>query len=322
MRPVQRTCRRKTLGSWIVREGRKHGLRRVNMVRAKVLPWLGHAGGVTLAPVWWDATERDGCFARVQEAGCVSMRGWAFGPRRPQGCVRSVVMRVAAAKVPAITMAIAVTALGIAACSRSAPTSHGAVSRPSVDPKTGTSPSQRIVEDGRPIPRGGGVYKVGTPYQISGRWYTPQEEPSYDRAGVASWYGDDFHGRKTANGEIYDMRALTAAHPTLPMPSYVWVTNLDNGRTLLVRVNDRGPYAHDRLIDLSRATARLLSFEGKGLSRVRVRYAGPAPLNGDDRREQTFARSQPWYGMGEPAIAQRRSPMIRPMAAGASPSRW
>ncbi len=173
------------------------------------------------------------------------------------------------------------------------------------------------------IPKGGGIYKVGAPYQIAGRWYMPREEPTYDRTGIASWYGDDFHGRKTANGEIYDMRALSAAHPTLPLPSYVWVTSLNNNRTVLVRVNDRGPYAHDRVIDLSKASAHALGFEGQGLARVRVRYAGPAPLNGDDRREQAYLRSQPWYGLAAPVgIAGRQLPYVRPYAQAARPDQW
>ena len=197
-----------------------------------------------------------------------------------------------------IAGATVIAASLIAACARSAPPSSQSAPRSDrmsgVDPRYGTSPSPRVVNDGSPIPKGGGTYKIGVPYQIAGRWYAPRAEPDYDRAGIASWYGDDFHGRKTANGELYDMRALSAAHPTLPMPSYVWVTNLASRRTLLVRVNDRGPYAHDRLIDLSRASARALGFAGKGLAHVRVRYAGPAPLNGDDRREQAYLRTQPW----------------------------
>jgi rare lipoprotein A len=155
--------------------------------------------------------------------------------------------------------------------------------------------SQRVVHDGRPVPKGGGTYKVGDPYQIGGQWFTPREDPGYDRRGIASFYAEDFHGRRTANGEIFDMWALSAAHPTLPLPSYVHVTNLENGRTLLLRVNDRGPYAHNRVIDLSRAAARYLGAEHRGLVQVQVRYAGPAPLSGDDRREQRFLASQPWF---------------------------
>lgn len=167
----------------------------------------------------------------------------------------------------------------------------------SIDPKLGTSPSERLYVDGRPIPKGGGNYKLGSPYRIGGLWYVPKDEPNYDRTGVASWYGADFHGRKTANGEIFDMNALTAAHPTLPIPSFIYVTNVDNGRTVLVRVNDRGPYAHGRVLDMSRRVAQVLGSEGKGLANVRVRYAGRAPLNGDDRAEMAFLAQQPWSRM-------------------------
>ena len=132
-------------------------------------------------------------------------------------------------------------------------------------------------------------YKVGKAYKINGRWYHPAHDPSYDKVGVASWYGRDFHGRKTANGEIYNMNAMTAAHPTLPMPSLVEVKNLENGRKITVRVNDRGPFANDRIIDLSRAAARRLGFEQKGLARVRVRYVGVASLGGG----RQLAASQP-----------------------------
>ncbi len=161
--------------------------------------------------------------------------------------------------------------------------------------KTGVSASPRVAGPGQAIPKGGGVYKVGKPYMVSGRWYTPREQPDYDATGIASWYGDDFHGRKTANGEIYDMNALTAAHPTLPMPTYAYVTNLANGRTVLVRVNDRGPFVADRIIDLSRASSRALGLERQGLGRVRVRYAGRAPLDGHDARERRFLASQSWW---------------------------
>ena len=142
---------------------------------------------------------------------------------------------------------------------------------------------------------GRGTYKIGKPYQIKGQWYYPKEQPSYDEVGVASWYGADFHGGKTANGEIFDMHSLTAAHKTLPLPSYAEVTNLANGRTVLVRINNRGPFVGNRLIDLSRGTARILGFEGKGLSRVRVRYIGRAPLDGDTSRERAYLMAQRWY---------------------------
>lgn len=117
-----------------------------------------------------------------------------------------------------------------------------------------------------------GVYKLGAPYRINGRLYVPEFDPAYDRVGVASWYGDAFHGRPTANGEIFDKERISAAHPTLPLPSRVQVTNLENGRTVELRVNDRGPFVDDRLIDLSQAAARELGFEEQGLARVRVRF--------------------------------------------------
>lgn len=131
------------------------------------------------------------------------------------------------------------------------------------------------------LPSGaGGERKVGKPYQVNGVWYVPREQPGYDEIGVASWYGDEFHQKATANGETFDMNLASAAHTTLPLPSMVEVTNLDNGRKLVVRVNDRGPFVGDRIIDLSREAARQLGYERAGLARVRVRYVGPAPLLG------------------------------------------
>jgi peptidoglycan lytic transglycosylase len=113
-------------------------------------------------------------------------------------------------------------------------------------------------------------YKVGKPYAIDGVWYYPAIDYNYAETGIASWYGPDFHGLATANGETYDMNALTAAHRTLPMPSMVRVTNLENGRQIALRVNDRGPFANNRIIDVSRRAAQLLGFEQQGTARVRV----------------------------------------------------
>ena len=151
-----------------------------------------------------------------------------------------------------------------------------------VDPKYGVSSSPRVVEFGEPVPKGGGTYRVGKPYTVAGRVYVPEEDVNYHEEGLASWYGDDFHGRLTANGEIFDMDSLTAAHPTLPMPCYARVTNLSNGKSLIVRVNDRGPYHGNRLIDVSNKAAELLDFKGNGVARVRVEYVGRAPLEGSD----------------------------------------
>ncbi len=153
---------------------------------------------------------------------------------------------------------------------------------------------ERVVALGQPVPKGGGVYQIGKPYQVGDLTYTPREDPGYDRVGNASWYGEMFHGRRTANGEIYDMDALSAAHPTLPLPVYARVTNLNNGRTIVVRINDRGPYARDRIIDLSRRSAELLGFRNNGTATVRVKYLGRAPLNGDDSYERRYLASQSW----------------------------
>jgi rare lipoprotein A len=167
-----------------------------------------------------------------------------------------------------------------------------------VDPKYGVSSSPRVVEPGQPVPKGGGTYRVGRPYIVAGRMYVPQENTRYRSEGTASWYGEDFHGRLTANGEVYDMNSISAAHPTLPMPCYVRVTNLANRRSLIVRVNDRGPYHGNREIDLSGKAAELLGFSNRGLARVRVEYVGAAPLEGsDDRRLVATLRE------GEPAPA-------------------
>ena len=118
--------------------------------------------------------------------------------------------------------------------------------------------------------QGSPQYKIGKPYQIQGTWYYPAEDFGYEETGIASWYGAQFHGRRTANGEIYDMNTLTAAHRTLPMPSFVRVTNLGNGRSLILKVNDRGPFARNRIIDISRRGAQLLGFHDAGTARVRV----------------------------------------------------
>lgn len=116
----------------------------------------------------------------------------------------------------------------------------------------------------------GGTYKVGNPYKIMGKWYYPKEDYNYVETGTASWYGKDFHSKYTANGEIYDMNTLTAAHRTLPLPSIVRVTNLENGRSLVLRVNDRGPFAKNRIIDISKRGAQLLGFQAQGTAKVKV----------------------------------------------------
>jgi len=189
---------------------------------------------------------------------------------------------------------LSVVALGCLALANCSSGTH--VSR--LDPKLGVSASPRVVELGQPVPKGGGIYRVGKPYVVAGRTYTPEENVRYRAEGLASWYGEDFHGRLTANREIYDMNAISAAHPTLPMPSYARVTNLLNGRSLVVRVNDRGPYHANREIDLSSKAAELLGYRERGTTRVRVEYVGAAPIEGTDDRQLIATLRE-----GEPAPA-------------------
>lgn len=130
---------------------------------------------------------------------------------------------------------------------------------------------------------GQGGQKIGPAYQVAGVWYRPRAQPNYDQVGTAAWYGEAYHNKATASGERFDMNAMTAAHTTLPLPSMVEVTNLDNGRKAVVRVNDRGPFTHGRIIDLSRGAARELGYDRQGLARVRVRYLGPPGADPDRR---------------------------------------
>jgi rare lipoprotein A len=141
-----------------------------------------------------------------------------------------------------------------------------------------------------------GRYKVGSPYQIKSVWYYPAEDYNYAETGIASWYGPNFHGKKTANGEIYNQNDLTAAHRTLPLPSAVRVTNLENGRSIVLRINDRGPFAHGRIVDVSRRGAQLLGFERNGTAKVQVdiledesRRLKVAAINGGEQQLQVAA---------------------------------
>ncbi|WP_339929300.1 septal ring lytic transglycosylase RlpA family protein [uncultured Brevundimonas sp.] len=145
-----------------------------------------------------------------------------------------------------------------------------------------------VVTDPAPIVSG-----TMRPYQIRGQWYRPVEDPNYDVTGLASWYGDQFNGRPTATGEIFDMHALTAAHKTLPLPGLVEVTNLANGRSVVLRVNDRGPFVDNRVIDLSRGAAEELDLLSRGVGQVRVRYLGRAPRQGGGMRLQTASAAAP-----------------------------
>ncbi len=184
-----------------------------------------------------------------------------------------------------------------------------------VDPKYGVEASRRVVEPGEPVPKGGGTYRVGKPYQVAGRTYVPEENTNYEAEGVASWYGDVFHGRLTANGEVFDMNSVSAAHPTLPIPSYVRVTNLRNNRSIVVRVNDRGPFHENRVIDVSVRAAKLLDFHQYGLTRVRVEFVGRAALEGsdDEKLAATLRHGTPAPGP-ETRVASAR-PSSRPFLA-------
>lgn len=170
---------------------------------------------------------------------------------------------------------VTTTALALSGCSA---TNH-------LTRTSGVEPIERVVGPHDPVTPGGGRYQVGKAYSVNGRTYVPHEDPHYDAVGTASWYGGDFHhGTRTANGEVYDRTTISAAHPTMPIPSYARVTSLATGKSIIVRVNDRGPYAGGRIIDLSERTAHLLDIKSRGISKVRVQYVGRAGLAGSDQR--------------------------------------
>jgi rare lipoprotein A len=177
--------------------------------------------------------------------------------------------------------------------------------------------SPRVVGDGEPVPRGGGQYLVGRPYTVAGQTYYPAEKKHYAATGLASWYGDAFHGRRTANGEVYDRDSFSAAHPTMPLPSYARVTNLRNAHSMIVRVNDRGPFAPGRLMDVSRGVADALDFRRSGTAMVKVEYIGPAGLQGsDDRKLLATLRLD-----GKPATFDGKSDMPTMVAEAEPPQR-
>ena len=176
------------------------------------------------------------------------------------------------------------------------------VNRAAFGSEYGTA-SPRVTTAANP-PKGGGRYQLGRPYTVRGRTYTPAEDPDYVATGDASWYGADFHGRRTANGEIFSANAITGAHPTLPLPSYVRVTNQANGRSVIVRVNDRGPYMPGRIMDLSYRAASMLGYVNNGHTQIRAEYVGPAPLEGDDTRMLMASYSGPADFGGNTQFAQ------------------
>jgi rare lipoprotein A len=190
----------------------------------------------------------------------------------------------------------------------------------SIDPKYGVAASPRVVADGEPVPKGGGRELVGKPYVVAGRTYVPKDSRGYVRDGLASWYGSAFHGRLTANGEVFDRYSVAAAHPTMPLPSYARVTNLKNSRSMIVRVNDRGPYHGERIMDVSERVAQALDFRRAGTANVRVEYVGKASVRGSDDEKlmatlREGGRPAPFPGVTAPVmVADRGEAAPRPLA--------
>ena len=204
---------------------------------------------------------------------------------------------------------LAVTALALttANCAGPQPQKMAVSGGSGVDSKYGVKASPRLYNEGDVIPKGGGRRFSGKPYVVAGRTYVPREDAKgYVREGLASWYGSAFHGRLTANGEVFDRNSVAAAHPTMPLPSYARVTNLANGHSMVVRVNDRGPYHANRLMDVSEEVAQALDFRRSGTARVRVEYVGKASTAGsDDAKLMATLRTD-----GQPASVRGSSPVM------------
>ncbi|WP_284212123.1 septal ring lytic transglycosylase RlpA family protein, partial [Methylobacterium brachythecii] len=202
---------------------------------------------------------------------------------------------------------VCAVALTTANCAGNTQKFAGGGSGSDIDPKYGVKASKRLYNEGDVIPKGGGRRFSGKPYVVAGKTYVPRDDArGYVREGLASWYGAAFHGRMTANGEVFDRHSIAAAHPTLPLPSYARVTNLSNGYSMVVRVNDRGPYHAGRVMDLSEEAARALDFHRKGTERVRVEYVGKASVAGsDDRKLLASLRTD-----GRPASTGSGSPVM------------
>ena len=226
-------------------------------------------------------------------------------PRRSCSLTRVAVALLLSGRSKLVLAVAAVSTVGLAGCAQQpqqlAAASHGKEYFPSS--KYGPI-SRRVIADGQPIPRGGGQYLVGKPYTVAGQTYYPSER-HIAQVGNASWYGDAFHGRLTANGEIYDRNGFTAAHPTLPLPSYARVTNLRNNMSMIVRVNDRGPYASNRIMDVSGGVAEALDFKRTGTARVKMEYIARASLAGSDDTKllATLRVNGPAQWPGDPATA-------------------
>jgi rare lipoprotein A len=212
-------------------------------------------------------------------------------------------------------MAVSGVALATANCATT-PQQKAAAGN-GIDPKYGVRASPRLYNEGDVIPKGGGRRYTGKPYVVAGQTYVPKEDPrGYVREGLASWYGSAFHGRMTANGEVFDRHSIAAAHPTLPLPSYARVTNLDNGYSMVVRVNDRGPYHAGRVMDVSEEAADALGFHRQGTAHVRVEYVGKASVAGsDDRKLLASLRTD-----GRPA--GRSTVMVADLGPSEEPERY
>ncbi len=206
-----------------------------------------------------------------------------------------------------------VAAVSLAAANCSQPVGQK-ISKGGIDPKYGVAASPRVVDEGQEVPKGGGRKMVGKPYTIAGKRYTPYDKPiGYKISGTASWYGSAFHGRRTANGEVFDRHSFLAAHPTMPLPSYARVTNKRNGHSIVVRVNDRGPYHGARVLDVSERVAEALDFKRMGVASVTVEYLGGADLKGSDDRKliaslRVDGKSAPFNGpTGRTLVASSNS---------------
>ncbi len=222
--------------------------------------------------------------------------------------------------------AVVVLALLLASCGIPRP------EQPSSRPTTPGRPIPDRPRPDRPVPpprpqgpAADSPVKIGKPYQVAGLWYYPADDGDYDEVGLASWYGAQFHGGQTANGEQFDMDRVGAAHKTLPLPSYVEVTALDTGRTIVVRINDRGPFVTNRIIDLSRRSAQLLGVERAGVSRVRVRRVIPSEADRLELRWGRPASARRTASSGEIALLNQRfdarppEPRAPPRVAAAIP---
>jgi rare lipoprotein A len=215
---------------------------------------------------------------------------------------------------------LAIAALVLANCSQ---TPERVAGKSGMDPKYGVVASPRVVEEGQTVPKGGGRDMIGKPYTIAGKRYAPYDKPvGYKIAGTASWYGAAFHGRRTANGEIFDRHALMAAHPTMPLPSYARVTNQRNQNSIIVRVNDRGPYHGGRVLDISEKAAQLLEFKHMGTAPITVEYLGRAEIVGSDDRKllatlRTDGNPAPFPGTTGRTLLASASPDFVPSSSAA-----